>query len=40
MIVRGVAESFANRCYLFERVQKHQVIETRIVRFADGRLSK
>jgi hypothetical protein len=38
MIVRGVAESFANRCDLFERMQEQQGIEERIVWFADGRL--
>ena len=40
MIVRGVAESFANRRDFLEHVQKHLVIEERIVWFADSRLSE
>ena len=40
MIVRAVAESFSHRCDLVEHVQKHQVIKTRVVWFALGRLSE
>jgi len=40
VIVCSVAQRFANRCDLFEHVQKHLVIEQSVVRFADGRLSE
>lgn len=40
VIVRGVAESFAKLCYLFERMQEQRGTEKRIVGFADGGLSQ
>lgn len=40
MIVRGVAESLANHCDLFQGMQEQQGIEQRVVGFADGRLSE
>jgi len=38
-MVRRIAERFADRGYLLERVQEPQRLEQRIVRLADGRLS-
>ena len=40
MMVRRIAERFADRRYLLERVQEDERLEQRIVRFADGRLAE
>ena len=39
-MVGRIAERYADRRCLLERVQEQQRVEERIVRFADGRLSE